>query len=692
MKSQVVNVEKSSASGLSASSTWLDFFRYHGLWAPGIRLFRTLRFKSKAALISAVLLIPAFVMGSAYLQSVQEQVQFSKKEREGVAVMRHFLPLLQALLEVRNATRATLGDFDASQDYKAARQQFDKAMQDFESFVKASGDPLNLTKRIQDVRIKWEATASSKNGADDKGRTVFGPVTEGLLKLMENVGDESNLVLDPDLNTIYMINAVFMTMPKSSEDLGQLWGWTTYGLGKGGLESPALYKKFSAWSAGAGAGIESARKMFDRAIEASPELKEKLDLSGFDAALKFQKSADVTELIKAAVEPKEVYGQGKVALRAYFSVFDKALPVLDGLIESRVDSLEVARNLKSLVVAMSLLAGAYLFYCFARVMDGGLQEVARHLDNMADGDLSAAPRPWGNDEAANLMASLARTQQAMRKIVLDVRGESESIVRASREIAAGSMDLSQRTEQTAAELQQTAASLEQINSTLGNTSANTREAARLASSNQGDAETGGGVIAKAIGTMSDIQAASSRIGDIIGVIDGIAFQTNILALNAAVEAARAGEQGRGFAVVASEVRSLAQRSASAAREIKVLIHDTVEKVESGTTVVESAGAAMKKLVVGAKSINSLLSEIAVASEEQGRGVQQVGRAVTGLDTMTQRNAALVEQTAAASAELKQRAESLGQAVARFKVDGAESTPVFNQPPVCQLDARLRTDS
>ncbi len=664
-------IANSTAAVAQARHQPLGFFRYHGPWAPGVRLFRVLQFRSKALLISLVLLIPALVMGSAYLSSIQDQVAFSNKERDGVAVMAKFLPALQALLEVRNATRATLGDFDATQDYTASRTQFDRSMQALAAHVQDSGDPLALSQQVADVQAKWAATASSRNGADEKGRTVFGPVTEGMLKIMERVGDESNLVLDPDLNTLYMINAIFMTMPKSSEDLGQLWGWGTYGLAKGGLQTPDLYKKFSVWSARAGSGVEDARNMFQRAISVSPELKGRLDLTGFDVALKFQKRADVSEFIKAADEPKDVYAEGRQALRAYFTVFDQALPVLDELLQARVQRLEVARNVRGGIAVLGLLVGAYLFYCFARVMDGGLKEVARRLDSMANGDLTAFPRPWGNDEAAQLMTSLARTQQAMRKIVADVRGESESIVVASREIADGSNDLSQRTEQTAAELQETAASLEQINSTLGNTAANTQAAARLASSNESDAEAGGGVIAKAIGTMGDIQSASKRIGDIIGVIDGIAFQTNILALNAAVEAARAGEQGRGFAVVASEVRSLAQRSASAAREIKALIHDTAEKVEGGTAVVQGAGEAMKKLVVGAKSINKLLSEIAVASDQQGRGVEQVGQAVSGLDEMTQRNAALVEQTAAASAQLRQRAESLVQTVARFKLEDAD---------------------
>ena len=652
-----------STSGQSnGSSGLLAFFQYHGFWAPGVRLFRHLRFRVKAVLISAVLVLPALVLGQAYLRMLQDDLEFARQEHEGVVAMQKFVPVLYAVLETRNATRAMLGDYDAAKDYAAARSRVDAAMSAFDAHLKASGDPMDLLKPFGEMQAAWAATGKTKNGVDDQGRTVFGPVTEASLKVLQGLSDNSKLVLDPDVDSLYMINALFLTMPRTAEDLGQIWGWGTYGVAKGGLDNPEQYKKVAVWNARTGGGVDDARAFFDRAFTANEAARSAVNLKGFDEVIKFQKSADPTALIKAAMEPAEVYEAGHKALAAYFTVFDSALPVLDGIIGQRAERLTLARNIKLSLVVGCLLLGAYLFVSFAKVMDGGMREVARHLDTMADGDLTQSPRPWGKDEAAYLMRALARMQESMRQIVNDVRRASDGIVTASSEIATGSMDLSGRTEQTASELEQTAASLEEINATLGNTTSNTHDASGLAAENAQAAERGGAVIGQAMTTMQQISQASVRIGDIIGVIDGIAFQTNILALNAAVEAARAGEQGRGFAVVAGEVRTLASRSAEAAREIKRLITDTVEKVQQGSQVVAQAGQEMQTLVRGAQSINTVLGEIRVAADQQASGVRQVGEAVNQLDQMTQQNAALVEQTAAASESLKE------QAYERFRVD------------------------
>jgi methyl-accepting chemotaxis protein len=296
-----------------------------------------------------------------------------------------------------------------------------------------------------------------------------------------------------------------------------------------------------------------------------------------------------------------------------------------------------------------------------------LREVAFHIDAMRDGDLTTSPRAWGADEAARLMETLSQMQLSLRQIVSQVRGSSDGIVSASTEIASGAADLSSRTEQSAANLEETASAMEQIAATVRSNEETLAEATKLATNNAQVAEKGGQIIGQVVTTMQGINSASTRIGDIIGTIDGIAFQTNILALNAAVEAARAGEQGRGFAVVASEVRALAQRSAAAAREIKTLITGSIEQVEGGVRVVQQAGTAMTDMVSGARRVRELLAEVAVGAREQTQGVAQTARAVQDLDNATQQNAALVEQTAAAAGSLNQQAHDLATEVSRFKL-------------------------
>ncbi len=319
------------------------------------------------------------------------------------------------------------------------------------------------------------------------------------------------------------------------------------------------------------------------------------------------------------------------------------------------------------IVTAALLLATYLFLCFYRVMDGGLRETRRHLRAMTEGDLTTSPSPWGGDEAAQLMLELRSMQQSLRTMVLRVRRSSDEIVHSSSEIATGALDLSARTEQAAANLEESAASMEQIASTVRSTAEHTQEASKVARHNAQTATQGGATMREVVQTMEGIRGSSTKISEIIGTIDSIAFQTNILALNAAVEAARAGEQGRGFAVVASEVRTLAKRSADAAREIKTLIGRSVEQIEAGTRVVRTAGESISDIVGSSKRVDELLGEVATGAREQSLGVSQIGQAVQDLDRMTQQNAALVEQTAAASSAMKDQAKSLAEEVSRFKL-------------------------
>ncbi|RWR03871.1 chemotaxis protein [[Pantoea] beijingensis] len=296
-----------------------------------------------------------------------------------------------------------------------------------------------------------------------------------------------------------------------------------------------------------------------------------------------------------------------------------------------------------------------------------LKNTMHHIRHIANGDLTQPIEVHGHNEMGQLASSLHDMQQALVKTVSDVRDGSDAIYTGASEISAGNNDLSSRTEQQAASLEETAASMEQLTATVKQNAENARQASQLALTASDTALKGGKVVDGVVKTMSDIANSSQKIADIISVIDGIAFQTNILALNAAVEAARAGEQGRGFAVVAGEVRNLAQRSAQAAKEIKALIEDSVSRVDTGSVLVESAGETMNEIVSAVTRVTDIMGEIASASDEQSRGIDQVGLAVTEMDRVTQQNASLVEQSAAAAAALEEQASRLTQSVAVFRI-------------------------
>jgi methyl-accepting chemotaxis protein len=309
-----------------------------------------------------------------------------------------------------------------------------------------------------------------------------------------------------------------------------------------------------------------------------------------------------------------------------------------------------------------------------------LQAAVAATERVAQGDLSATIEVVGRDEASRLLQALRDMRDSLALVVGNVRQGTDTIATASSQIAAGNQDLSSRTEEQASSLEETAASMEELTSTVKQNADNARQANQLAVSASSVAIRGGSVVSDVVSTMGAINTSSRKIVDIIGVIDGIAFQTNILALNAAVEAARAGEQGRGFAVVAAEVRNLAQRSAAAAKEIKTLIGDSVEKVEEGSKQVAEAGKTMDEIVDSVKRVTDIMAEITAASQEQNAGIEQINQAITQMDQVTQQNAALVEEAAAAAASLQEQASGLSQVVSVFKLDN-ESGQSYVQRPV-----------
>jgi methyl-accepting chemotaxis protein len=391
-----------------------------------------------------------------------------------------------------------------------------------------------------------------------------------------------------------------------------------------------------------------------------------IDLASVDAntGIAAMQSADDKYRELAVQLHKIVSEQGKSLANATASSAEATGTILTTLILVGVVS-------SILIVVASLM--------LSRRIVGPIEEVRRLAEAIAVGDLTGRIEVKGTDETSQLMAALAKMTQNIASIVGGVRQGAEGVATASAEIAQGNQDLSQRTEAQASALEETAASMEELSSTVKQNADNARQANQLAMSASTVASKGGDVVGEVVTTMKGINESSKKIADIIGVIDGIAFQTNILALNAAVEAARAGEQGRGFAVVASEVRSLAGRSADAAKEIKALISDSVERVGHGTALVDQAGVTMTEVVSSIKRVTDIMVEISAASTEQSAGVAQVGEAVTQMDQATQQNAALVEQSAAAAESLKGQARQLVDSVAVFKLDAGEGSGAVVRP-------------
>ena len=356
----------------------------------------------------------------------------------------------------------------------------------------------------------------------------------------------------------------------------------------------------------------------------------------------------------------------------------------DGVANSIMDTYTSTRTLLIELGLLAIVVGVVFAWRITRSITHPIRAAVKVAETVAAGDLTSTIMVASRDETGQLMQALKTMNDSLVAIVGQVRSGTDTIATASSEIAAGNMDLSSRTEQQASSLEETASSMEELTSTVKQNTDNARQANKLAGDAADIASRGGAVVADVVSTMGDINASSKKIVDIISVIDGIAFQTNILALNAAVEAARAGEQGRGFAVVATEVRNLAQRSSAAAKEIKGLIDDSVQKVDAGTRLVDKAGRTMEEIVQSIGFVTSIMGEISNASEEQSAGIEQVNQAISEMDQVTQQNAALVEEASAAAEAMQEQASELAQVVSVFRLDTTAVPPVRTSRPAAPV--------
>jgi methyl-accepting chemotaxis protein len=649
----------------------------------GVAWFRRMRFPAKAGVILLFLLAPLVITSWILVTDRRAVISSTELERQGLAAVQLMVPALETTQLLRRGLVDQADGVDRP-DVPELRKRFTVAMDD----LAQQGKP--LLEGMPDAGSKhWKALSAALAEAKSQRaglsaaevRKPYLEISQKLGDLVEHVVDQSGLALDPDGDSYYLMLAGTVELPDMLE---------TFGLTRGALVSLSGDQENGMLRAQAAARLAVDKRLvyeveaaLKRVAQFNSTLPVTVHLAKLEATKAFIGRMETLVMRQSAELPPaaSIVEQSTAAIadmgqlqRAIAADLDAALAAREMRLKSRIVTALVA-------VSVMVVGGLYFFYCFYLSMRSGIRTLAKRMHAMAAGDLTDSLVPKGRDETADLMCELAGMQSSLRQMVRRVRRSSDQIVHSSDEIASGAMDLSSRTEQTAANLEESAASMEEISATVTSSAEHTAEASVLARQNAETAAAGGRAMLEVVQTMDGIRDSSTRIAEIIGTIDGIAFQTNILALNAAVEAARAGEQGRGFAVVAGEVRMLAQRSADAAKEIKTLIGRSVEQVESGAQAVNRAGDTIEKIVEGSRRVDQLLGDVAQAAREQSQGIAQIGLAVQDLDRATQQNAALVEETAAAAASMKSQADNLVAEVARFALPAAADSEVSSETQV-----------
>jgi methyl-accepting chemotaxis protein len=599
-----------------------------------------------------------------YLWSAaHKEMQFVQAELQALAYERPLLEMVRAAQDLRWA--AVNGAADVAQHQQKVAALFDtvKAKQ------KEFGNAIGLKEPFDALQTRHQAIMQKSAGANpDETLKAYNDYLSSCLILVREITDRSGLTLDAGINTHHMMNLAVISGPRQYENTSKLWALGTLVLASREL-TPVRHEWGSEWKALQQVLDDDVENSYQEGIESEPGVAQQFDMKSADAA---------SDAFKAAVE-KSFLGDtlsgsasdysaiGKVAVEKQFALTWQVLDRLETQLRLRGDSLQRDFTVQIVLSLFFVTLAGYMLLAFYKVMMGGLEEVSGHLKQITLGNLTTAPTPWGNDEAAQLMKTMGEMQKSLRRIVTVVLEGSAQVQGGSGDIAAASRSLSRQTEAAAGNLAEAAGTMGEISTTVRETSDTVRGAIAIVQDNARAATRGGEVINQVVVTMEGIKTSSHKISEIIGVIDGIAFQTNILALNAAVEAARAGEQGRGFAVVASEVRALAGRSATAAKEIKQLIIESISQVDSGGKVVMEAGSTVQEIVTNADRITGLMDQIATTTQKQSEGVARVEATVLQLEKSTQHNAEQATRTTDSAVTLAEQALKLVDEVSFFRI-------------------------
>jgi methyl-accepting chemotaxis protein len=643
---------------------------------------RSLNFATKLVVIATAAMVPAVILTVLFLSEKQHSINDVARELSGLHRYQNLEAMLPPLGMHEVWSVATAAGEGVSDRLQAASAEVTRAMNLQDAVHDDYGAPAGEdSRRWNDVKDAWNALATTKPTSSADVEYMHSALRQEILDYRDYIATTSGLAHDGDAVNSFIIDAAVMRIPDYESYLTEMRSRAA-AVGAAGKPTTADLQELTRTQVLAQSALDSVDADIRHALEGGaagadmragaeqsmPQVK-----SDFEA---FQRYVRQKVAGGGNSEPlDDVVKNGSQLTTAISSFHASMQRTAEKRLQYIADDLRATRNHMLLLVACAMLVGLGALSVVILTTVGDMNEAVAVVSRLAEGDYTHDIAVQGSDELARTMRALQIMQSKLSGVLSGVKESSLTVATAARQINAGTSDLSARTEQQAANLEETASSMEAMTSTVKQNADNAKLANKLAQAARDQAKQGGSIVERAVAAMGAIDVASKKIADIISVIDEIAFQTNLLALNAAVEAARAGDQGRGFAVVASEVRSLAQRSASAAKEIKDLIHDSVGKVGEGSRLVSESGQHLGEIVASVKKVSDVVGEISNASQEQAASAEEISRAVLQMDESTQQNAAMVEEASAAAASMNDQAARLSQLTAYFKLrDGYTGVP------------------
>ncbi len=672
-------------------------------------LLHRMSLSTKFLVLGIIALVTLALPTTLYLQRTSADVRIAQRPVDGVSAIIALQKVIQSIQNHRGLLAGVLGkgqtlsapgkDDKFAPRIAGAREAVEKAILSVDAQLVAVLAPDKIVAGWKERKQQWAALQADIGGGRltdvDNSWQRHTELIGALIDLGDEVLDEFGVTLIPDRAGNALAYASFVHAPGLAEILGRMRATGSAALAQQYV-SDARRAELLNLEPRATERLADVGRSLGKAVAADERLRARLQSRLSTTEKNVARSlAVVDEKLVEALQfdlPASDYYDGiSATIERIYALDDAAAQELVGLLRARVAESKRAEYLVAAMLAVIVALSLALSAAFVRSVTVPVHEAVDVARAIADGDLGKEIKPRGNNEIGQLVQALGVMRRNLSDVVSDVRRHAQGVATASSKVAQGSSNLSSRTEAAASTLEETAASMEQLSAGVHQNAENAHQADELARQASAIAAAGGTVVGEVVATMQGINDSSKKIAEIVGVIDAIAFQTNILALNAAVEAARAGEQGRGFAVVAGEVRNLAQRSASAAREIKQMIDASVERVEAGTRQVDRAGTTMTGIVESIRRVTDIIGEISNASAEQSAGFAQVGAAVNEMDKATQMNAALVEESAAAAATLQEQAEELVRAVAVFRLAPDEHGPDDREVAAGQQPCARRVD-